>query len=242
MACVVYGGSRGIGKAIASAFLQDGFRVAIVARNVQHLEDTISELHEFTHTEDQLLRFSCDITKEQDVIKTSEHIHHTVGAVSILVNSAGINQDSLLIKSKSTNIEDLIQTNLVGPMITCRTFLRGMMQRKDGCIINIGSIVGQRGNAGQTAYSASKAGLVGFTKSLAKEVKDRGIRVNLIAPGFIDTDMTKGIIKRQELEKAIPLGRFGMASEVADAALFLAKSCYITGHVLNVDGGLNLNI
>lgn len=239
MACVVYGGSRGIGKAIASAFLQDGYQVAILARNAQRLEDTVQELQEGLPCKDQLKSFPCDITKEQDVQATSDHILQDVGHVSILINAAGITYDKLLLRTHLSSVEDVIETNLIGPMLTCRTYLKGMVQRKEGCIINIGSIVGQRGNIGQTAYSASKAGLVGFTKSLAKEVKGRGIRVNLIAPGFIDTDMTS-TLNRSQLEKMIPLGRFGDANEVAKTALFLAKTPYITGQVLNVDGGLNL--
>ncbi|KAM9386137.1 carbonyl reductase family member 4 isoform 1-T1 [Pholidichthys leucotaenia] len=183
--------------------------------------------------------FSCDVSKEQDVQKTFETIHRSCGGISYLVNAAAINRDSLLLRTKAEDMVALLHTNLLGSMLTCRAALRSMLHAKEGAIINIGSVVGLKGNSGQCVYSATKAGLEGFTRSLAKEVASRNIRVNLLAPGFIRTDMTAEL-KEEDRERSIPLRRFGEPEEVAQAALFLLDSPYITGQVLVVDGGLHL--
>ncbi|XP_068174988.1 carbonyl reductase family member 4 isoform X2 [Antennarius striatus] len=182
---------------------------------------------------------SCDVSKEQEVQKAFETIQKTSGNISYLVNTAGINRDALLLRTKPEDMVALLHTNLLGTMLTCRAALRTMLQTQGAAIVNIGSVVGLKGNAGQCVYSATKAGLEGFTRSLAKEVSSRNVRVNLLAPGFIHTDMTASL-REGGVERTIPLGRFGEPEEVAQAVLFLLESTYITGQVLAVDGGLQL--
>ncbi|XP_008064030.1 carbonyl reductase family member 4 [Carlito syrichta] len=164
-----------------------------------------------------------------------------LGQVNFLVNAAGINRDSLLVRTKTEDMLSQLHTNLLGSMLTCRAAVRTMIQQQGGSIVNVGSIVGLKGNSGQSVYSASKAGVVGFSRALAKEVGRKKIRVNVVAPGFVYTDMTKDL-KEEHLKKHIPLGRFGEAIEVAHAVVFLLESPYITGHVLVVDGGLQLTM
>ncbi|KAF7649462.1 hypothetical protein LDENG_00141110 [Lucifuga dentata] len=233
---VVCGGSRGIGKAVSCLLAQRGCRVVVVSRNKDAAQDAVGTLHGAEH-----LAFSCDISKEQEVQETFEAIQRTCGNISYLVNSAGINKDGLLLRTKPEDMMALLHTNLLGAMLTCRAALRSMLHAQGAAIVNIGSVVGLKGNAGQCVYSASKAGLEGFTLSLAKEVASRNIRVNLLAPGFIRTDMTTGL-REDEQTRSIPLGRFGEPEEVAHATLFLLESLYITGQVLLVDGGLHLAI
>uniref|UniRef100_A0A6P8RAV3 3-ketoacyl-[acyl-carrier-protein] reductase beta subunit n=1 Tax=Geotrypetes seraphini TaxID=260995 RepID=A0A6P8RAV3_GEOSA len=187
------------------------------------------------------LALRCDVAKEQDVQDTFQEIEKNLGHVKYLINAAGINRDALLLRSKTEDMVSQLHTNLLGTMLTCKAGVKSMMQHHGGAIVNIGSIVGQKGNSGQSIYSASKEGLVGFSRSLAKEVGQKKIRINVVAPGFIHTDMTSSL-KEDQLNKMIPLGRFGEASEVAQAVLFLLESPYITGHVLVMDGGLQLLI
>ncbi|XP_041861617.1 carbonyl reductase family member 4 [Melanotaenia boesemani] len=231
---VVCGGSRGIGKAVSRLLSERGCRLAVVSRNEDAARATVATLHGSDH-----VALSCDISKEQEVQKTFEIIQRTCGNISYLVNAAGINRDSLLLRTKPEDMVALLHTNLLGCMLTCRAALRSMLQTKEAAIVNIGSVVGLKGNAGQCVYSASKAGLEGFTRSLAKEVASRNIRVNLLAPGFIHTDMTAGL-REKDGAHSIPLGRFGTPEEAAQAVLFLLESPYITGQVLVVDGGLQL--
>ncbi|XP_030627882.1 carbonyl reductase family member 4 [Chanos chanos] len=230
---VVFGGSRGIGKAVAMLLAQRGHRVIVVSRNHEAAQTTADSLAGTNH-----MALSCDVSNEQEVQKTFETIQKTCGSVGYLVNAAGINKDALLLRSKSEDMVSVLHTNLLGSIFTCRAALRSMLT-KGGAIVNIGSVVGLKGNAGQCVYSASKAGLEGFTCSLAKEVASRNVRVNLVAPGFIRTDMTAGV-REEEAVRRIPLGRFGEPEDVAQAALFLLESPYITGEVLLVDGGLQL--
>ncbi|KAG9479940.1 hypothetical protein GDO78_011784 [Eleutherodactylus coqui] len=187
------------------------------------------------------LALSCDIASEQDVQRTFQEIVKNVGNVNYLVNAAGINRDALLLRTKTEDILSQLSINLIGPMYTCKAALRGMIQQQDGAIVNIGSIVGHKGNAGQSVYSASKEGLVGFSKSLAKEVARKNVRVNVVAPGFIHTDMTSDL-EETHVNRNIPLGRFGEVDDVAQAVAFLLRSPYITGQVLVVDGGLQLQM
>ncbi|XP_071395140.1 carbonyl reductase family member 4 [Centroberyx affinis] len=231
---VVCGGSRGIGAAVCRLLAEKGCRLAVVSRNTDAAQAAVASLKGANH-----VAFSCDVSKEQEVQKTFETIQKTCGNISYLVNAAGINRDGLLLRTKPDDMVALLHTNLLGSMLTCRAALRSMLQAQGAAIVNIGSVVGLKGNAGQCVYSASKAGLEGFTRSLAKEVASRNIRVNLLAPGFIRTDMTAGL-REQDGVRSIPLGRFGEPEEVAQAALFLLESPYITGQVLLVDGGLQL--
>ncbi|XP_060885379.1 carbonyl reductase family member 4 [Labrus mixtus] len=231
---VVCGGSRGIGGAVSRLLAERGCRVAVVSRNEDAARAALASLHGADH-----VALGCDVSKEQEVQKTFETIQKTCGNISYLVNAAGINKDALLLRSRPEDMLALLHTNLLGSMLTCRAALRSMLHTQGAAVVNIGSVVGLKGNAGQSVYSASKAGLEGFTRSLAKEVASRNIRVNLLAPGFIRTDMTSGL-KQEDGARSIPLGRFGEPEEVAQAVLFLLESSYITGQVLVVDGGLQL--
>ncbi|XP_060772026.1 carbonyl reductase family member 4 isoform X1 [Neoarius graeffei] len=239
---VVFGGSRGIGRAVAQLLAQREHRVVVISRNKEAAQATAETLSGVEH-----VGLSCDVSKEQEVQRVFDTITKTCGPVGYLVNAAGINRDALLMRCKYEDMVSVLHTNLLGSMLTCRAVLRTMLSN-GGAIVNIGSVVGVKGNAGQSAYSASKAGLEGFTRSLAKEVASRNIRVNLVAPGrllsslgLIRTDMTAGL-NEKEYGKRIPLGRFGEPQEVAHAVLFLLESSYITGHVLLVDGGLQLTM
>ncbi|RKO84053.1 hypothetical protein BDK51DRAFT_17704 [Blyttiomyces helicus] len=164
----------------------------------------------------------------------------SLGPIDVLVNSAGITGDSLLITMDPQRAADVITTNLLGTIYTCRAAARGMLRRKQGCIINIASVAGIKGNEGQSVYSASKAGVIGFTRSLARELGGRNIRVNAIVPGYIETEMTAGIHedKKAAYRSATPLGRFGTPEDIAQAAVFLSEAKFITGQSLVVDGGL----
>ncbi|KAM4049793.1 3-oxoacyl-[acyl-carrier-protein] reductase isoform 1-T2 [Anomaloglossus baeobatrachus] len=232
--CAVFGGSRGIGKAVAKLLVQRDYKVVVISRNLDVAKATTEEIGGH-------LALGCDVSKEQDVHRTFQEIVKNVGNVNYLVNAAGINRDALLFRTKTEDILSQISINLIGPMYTCKAALRGMVQQHGGAIVNIGSIVGHKGNAGQSVYSASKEGLVGFSKSLAKEVARKNVRVNVVAPGFIHTDMTSSI-EETSLDQTIPLRRFGEVEDVAQAVSFLLCSPYITGHVLVVDGGLQLQI
>uniref|UniRef100_A0A665TFK7 3-ketoacyl-[acyl-carrier-protein] reductase beta subunit n=1 Tax=Echeneis naucrates TaxID=173247 RepID=A0A665TFK7_ECHNA len=177
---VVCGGSRGIGRAACRLLAQRGCRLAVISRHQDAARATVASLHGANH-----VAFSCDVSIEQEVHKTFETIQKTCGNISYLVNAAGINRDALLMRMKPEDMMDLLHTNLLGTMLTCRAALRRMLHSQGAAIVNIGSVVGLKGNIGQCVYSASKAGLEGFTRSLAKEVASRNIRVNLLAPGKV---------------------------------------------------------
>lgn len=232
--CAVFGGSRGIGRAVAQLMAQKGYRLAIVARNLEVAKAAAGELG------GNHLAFSCDVAKEENVQHTFEEMEKHLGPVNFLVNAAGINRDSLLVRAKTEDMISQLHTNLLGSMLTCKAAMKTMIQQ-GGSIVNVGSVIGFKGNVGQSVYSASKGGLIGFSCSLAKEVARKKIRVNVVAPGFIHTDMTKHL-KEEHFKKNILLGRFGEALDVAHAVVFLLESPYITGHVLVVDGGLQLTI
>ncbi|KAG7488837.1 hypothetical protein MATL_G00038650 [Megalops atlanticus] len=231
---VVFGGSRGIGQAVAQQLAARGHRVAVASRNLDAARATVAMLRGGDH-----VALCCDVSKEQEVQAVFAEIQKTCGNISYLVNAAGINRDGLLLRSRQEDMVSLLHTNLLGTMLTCRASLRSMLHCQGGAIINIGSIVGVKGHAGQCVYSATKAGLEGFTRSLAKELGSRNVRVNLVAPGFIRTDMTAGL-QEEQLIRGVPLGRFGEPEEVAQAVLFLLEMPYVTGQVLLVDGGLCL--
>ncbi|XP_078004228.1 3-oxoacyl-[acyl-carrier-protein] reductase isoform X1 [Phascolarctos cinereus] len=230
---VVFGGSRGIGKAVAQLMAEKGYRLAIASRDLEVAKAAARNLG------GNHLALRCDVAKEQDIQSAFAEMEKKLGRVNFLVNAAGINRDALLLRTKTEDMISQLHTNLLGSMLTCKAALKNMIQQQGGSIVNIGSVVGLKGNPGQCVYSASKGGLVGFSRSLAKEVARKKIRVNVIAPGLIHTDMTKGM-KEEQLKKNIPLGRFGEPSDVAQAVVFLLESPYITGHVLIVDGGLQL--
>jgi len=234
---IVTGGSRGIGRAIAEALADGGARVAVVARNGERARATAAELPGEGHA-----GFSCDVADPEQVSATLTAVEEALGPVDILVNNAGITRDNLLLRMSSEDFDEVIGANLKGAFNFTKSVARGMMKRRDGAILNISSVVGLTGNAGQANYAASKAGLLGMTKSVAKELAPRGVRCNAIAPGFITTDMTDELSEKQieELRAQIPLGTLGSPADVAGAARFLVGpgARYITGQVLTVDGGM----
>eukprot|EP00117_Sycon_ciliatum_P000673 scpid90001/ scgid6650/ Carbonyl reductase family member 4; 3-oxoacyl-[acyl-carrier-protein] reductase; Quinone reductase CBR4 len=236
---VIFGGSRGIGRAIAFNLAEKGYTVAVVSRNGDQCLAAAAELPKAgTH-----IGLACDLSKPDEIQASCADIEKRLDQpIHVLVNSAGVVRDAVTPRIQLPDIHAQVNTNLIGPMITCKHFSTVMMKQRYGCIINIGSVIGSMGNSGQSVYSASKAGLVGFTKSVAKELVRYGIRANLIEPGFIHTDMTQGLSEQQKerIQAGIPLNRFGLSQEVADAALFLVESSYTTGQVFKVDGGLSL--
>ncbi|MDH3206247.1 MAG: 3-oxoacyl-[acyl-carrier-protein] reductase [Gemmatimonadota bacterium] len=234
---LVTGGSRGIGRAIAEALADGGARVAVVGRNGERAEAAAAELPGEGHA-----GFSCDVSDAEQVSVTIAAVEDGIGPVDILVNNAGITRDNLVLRMSSEDFDEVIGANLKGAFNFTKAVARGMMKRRDGAILNISSVVGLTGNAGQANYAASKAGLHGMTKSVAKELASRGVRCNAIAPGFITTDMTDELSEQQieGLLGQIPLATLGAPADVASAARFLVGpgARYITGQVLVVDGGM----
>lgn len=237
---VVTGGSRGIGRAIALAFAEQGAEVAIVAtKRSEAAEAVIAEL---VAKGSNARLYACDVSDPEAVTRVMAQILTDYGHVDILVNNAGITRDNLLPGLGESDIDDVIDVNLKGTIWVTRAFIRAMAKQRSGVILNISSVVGLMGNSGQTNYAASKAGVIGFTKSVAKEYGRRNIRCNAIAPGYIATEMTAalGAEKSEEIAKQLPLGRLGRPEDVAALALFLASDAasYITGEVISVDGGM----
>ncbi|MEP6589694.1 MAG: 3-oxoacyl-[acyl-carrier-protein] reductase [Gemmatimonadota bacterium] len=232
----VTGSTRGIGRAIAGALHAAGARVAIVGRSQATADTVAAELGEGA------LGFACDVTDTDAVRGAIAAAEASLGPIDILVNNAGLTRDNLLIRLSQSDWDAVLAANLTGAFVATQAVIKGMMKRRQGRIINITSIVGITGNAGQANYAASKAGLIGFTKSIAKEYAGRGILSNCIAPGFIETDMTGALPEatRTALLESIPLQRLGAPGDIAGAVLFLASDLggYITGQVLVVDGGM----
>jgi 3-oxoacyl-[acyl-carrier protein] reductase len=234
---LVTGGSRGIGFGIAMELAKGGARVAVVARDAARATTASQNLAGEGHA-----GFSCDVSDSSEVTSVVSEVEDSIGGVTILVNNAGITRDNILLRLKDEDWDEVIAVNLKGAFNMTKAVTRGMMKRRDGVILNISSVVGLSGNAGQTNYAASKAGLLGFTKSVARELASRGVRCNAIAPGYIDTDMTRALSEEQTdaLMRQIPLGRLGSPQDVAGVARFLAgpSARYITGQVIAVDGGM----
>ena len=237
---LITGGTRGIGKQIALILAKEGYNIAINYR--EENEDVKNTKKEIEENNVKCLMVQGDVSKFEDCEKFTKQIIEEFGNIDVLVNNAGITRDTLLMRMQKEDFEKVIDTNLVGTFNVTKNVISYMIKARTGRIINISSVVGISGNAGQTNYAASKAGIIGFTKSLAKEVASRNILVNAVAPGFIQTSMTD-VLKdeiKQEIEKAIPLKRIGSPEDVANVVKFLVSSdsSYITGQVLHVDGGM----
>jgi 3-oxoacyl-[acyl-carrier protein] reductase len=235
---LVTGASRGIGRAIATRLAQQGAIVVAAARG-DHAGACADELRAAGHTVEAL---SLDVTDSDAVAAAPGDIVKRHGRLDIVVSNAGITRDQLLMRMKREDWDAVLATNLTATFLLSQAAMRPMLKQRGGRIIAVGSVVGQMGNAGQTNYAASKAGLIGFAKALAREVASRSITVNVVTPGMIDTDMTKAINEKGQVDWAaqIPLGRLGAADDVAAAVCFLAsdEASYITGHVLAVNGGM----
>ncbi|HHX50674.1 MAG TPA: 3-oxoacyl-[acyl-carrier-protein] reductase [Clostridia bacterium] len=237
---IVTGSSRGIGKAIALALAGEGARVVI--NYLENKESALEVIKEIEILGSVALAIKADVSQKSGAELLVEDTVKSFGKLDILVNNAGINRDSLLLRMSNEDWDSVLRTNLTGVFNCSRAALKPMIKERSGRIINISSVVGLVGNGGQTNYAAAKAGVIGFTKSLAKEVASRNILVNAVAPGFIETEMTAGLPARarEELKKTIPLGRFGCTGDVAGVVIFLASPAagYITGQTITVDGGM----
>ncbi len=234
---LVTGGSRGIGQGIAATLHGAGAKVAILARDGARAREAAAALGSTAHG------YACDVARAPDVESAVAAVERDLGPLDIVVNNAGVTRDNLLFRIGEDDWDTVLDTNLKGTFLVTKYAARGMIKRRWGRIVNITSIVGLAGNKGQANYTASKAGLVGFTRSVAKELASRNVLVNAVAPGYIDTELTRTIISeqaKQALQAAIPLGRLGQAGDIAGAVLFLASdlASYITGQVLVVDGGM----
>lgn len=238
---LVTGASRGIGRAIAESLARDGARVACVATRVENAEPTAAACAALT---DGAKAYGVDVADHGAVAELVKTVGAEFGGIDVLVNNAGITRDQLLMRMSEDDFDRVIEVNLKGTWNFLKAAARPLMKAGSGRIINIASVVGVTGNAGQANYAASKAGVIGLTRSAAKELAGRGVTVNAIAPGFIETDMTSDIPtnEREKLVGAIPLGRMGASEEIAAAVSFLAGpgGAYITGQTLVVDGGLSL--
>ena len=239
---IVTGGGRGIGRAIVGRLAQEGANVAISYRsNDAAAEETAQKVRE-VGTQCEL--FKGDVASPEDVQALFKGVSDAFGRVDILVNNAGITRDNLMMRMKEDEFDEVLRTNLKGTYLCTRAALRPMVRARWGRIVNVGSVVGLVGNAGQANYAASKAGIIGFTKSVAREVAQRGITVNAVAPGYVETELTGGLpegVKDQILAQ-VPSGRFGEPEEVAEVVVFLSGegAGYITGQTIAVDGGMTM--
>jgi 3-oxoacyl-[acyl-carrier protein] reductase len=236
---VVTGAGRGIGRAIALQFAREGADVVCVSRTIENSQKAADEIRALGR---KSWAYAVDVSDSKAVAEAAEKILAEAGKVDILVNNAGVTRDGLIMRMSDEDWDAVLNTNLKGAFAFTKAFSRSFAKQRSGRIINVASVIGLMGNAGQANYAASKAGLIGFTKSVAREFATRGITVNALAPGFIETDMTA--VLNEEIKNgilnAIPMKAFGGADDIAHAALFLASpaSRYITGQVLAVDGGM----
>ena len=239
--CVVTGASRGIGAAIAAKFSAEGAVVYAFSRTAPSAAPSAASEPAAAAAPRWI---QCDVADEASIEAAIAAVLAETGRIDVLVNNAGITRDGLLMRMKTEDWDAVLDTNLKSAFLLSRAVVRPMLKQRSGCILNVSSVVGITGNGGQANYSASKAGIIGFTKSLAREVASRDIRVNAIAPGFIETSMTDRIPEdfKQKLKESIPLGRVGTTEEAANAALFLCSplASYCTGIVLQVDGGMGM--
>ena len=237
---IVTGATRGIGKEIALTLAQNGANIAINYRNYnEEVEELINSIKEFGV---DAIAVKCDVSKSDEVDNFISEVKNHFSSIDVLVNNAGITKDGLLLRMKDEDFNSVLDVNLKGTFNTTKSISPIMIKQKHGKIINISSVVGIVGNAGQCNYAASKAGVIGFSKSVARELASRNINVNVVAPGYIDTDMTKSLPDKvkDEILKSIPMKKMGNPKEVANLVLFLSSclSDYITGQVINVDGGM----
>lgn len=239
---LVTGGSRGIGRAAALALAKDGMNVAIVfAGNTQAAEETLQQLQALGA---EAKAYQCNVADSEAVKTTVQQVLNDFGGVDVLVNNAGVTHDGLLLSAKEEDLERVLSVSLKGAFHMIQALYRNFMKKRAGRIINVSSVVGLHGNAGQTSYAAAKAGVIGLTKSIAKELAGRNVTCNAVAPGFIQSDMTNAMPEkaRDVAIATIPLGRPGLPEDVAQTIAFLASdsAAYITGEVLRVDGGLGM--
>jgi 3-oxoacyl-[acyl-carrier protein] reductase len=236
---LVTGASRGIGRAVALALAEEGAKVVVnYARSSTAAEEIVAHI---TAEGGHALALQADVAQAEQVDALISRTLEAFGRIDILVNNAGITRDTLLLRMKLEDWQAVIDLNLTGVFLCTKAVAKGMLKQRSGRIINIASVAGQMGNPGQANYSAAKAGVIGFTKTVAKEMASRGVTVNAVAPGFIETDMTGDLPNTEEILKFIPLGRFGKPDDIAGMVRFLAAdpaAAYITGQVFNVDGGM----
>jgi 3-oxoacyl-[acyl-carrier protein] reductase len=236
---LITGGSRGIGKACAEALSLAGHRVILAARSVEKLHQVANEL---SVNGGETFVFELDLANRETIAESVSKASKEFGRIDILVNNAGVTKDGLAVRMKPTDWEGVLATNLSGAFYVTQQVLPGMMRERWGRVVNISSVVGEMGNPGQANYVASKAGLIGLTKALAKEMGSRNITVNAVAPGFIETDMTHGLTPelKQKMIDETPLRRIGTPQDIAAAVKFLVseEAGFITGHVLDVNGGI----
>ena len=237
---IITGGSRGIGKAIAEKFAQHGANIAFTC--IKMSEDSLVLAKNLENLGVKAKVYESDASDFESAIKLAENVFNDFGSIDVLVNNAGITKDNLLLRMSEEDFNDVMKVNMNSVFNNTKAVLRQMLKQKNGSIINLSSVVGVKGNAGQSNYSSSKAAIIGFTKSVALELGSRNIRCNAIAPGFIETEMTRALQQDQinEWAESIPLKRSGKAEDVANTSLFLASdmSSYITGQVMNVCGGM----
>jgi 3-oxoacyl-[acyl-carrier protein] reductase len=237
---IITGGSRGIGKAIAEKFAQNGANIAFTC--IKMSEDSLAFAKNLENLGVKAKVYESDASDFESAIKLAENVFNDFGSIDVLVNNAGITKDNLLLRMSEEDFNDVMKVNMNSVFNNTKAVLRQMLKQKNGSIINLSSVVGVKGNAGQSNYSSSKAAIIGFTKSVALELGSRNIRCNAIAPGFIETEMTRALQQDQinEWAESIPLKRSGKAEDVANTSLFLASdmSSYITGQVMNVCGGM----